>query len=253
MDALYDRTRDAWRAIWDETDIDRELQTRGYARSRWIRERFVPHLPSNAPLLEAGCGLGSELIGLAGDGYRVVGVDYVTTALTRLKAHRPGLSLAAADVHALPFRDGTFGAYLSFGVLEHFDFGPAPALREAHRALRAGGTLVLTVPSPNLVWRLVRARRRWPGSRAAERVGYFETAYSARDLVRYVRETGFDVLECHPVGHSFTLWGCGALFRGPGYYETSRLAEQLGAMLARTLRWSTSFATLIIARKRALA
>lgn len=159
-DARYEATRRAWADIWERTDIARELGTREYARARHIRERFVPHLPRAEPILEAGCGLGVELLGLAADGYHVVGVDYVTTSVQRLKAHRADLRLAASDIHALPFQSDAMGAYLSFGVLEHFDFGPGPGLREAYRVLKPGGVLVLTVPAPSVVWKLVRMTRR---------------------------------------------------------------------------------------------
>jgi SAM-dependent methyltransferase len=249
-DRVYDETRAAWHEIWLGTDVDRELQTRDYARARLVRDRFVPHLPAGELLLEAGCGLGAELLGLEDAGHRVVGIDYVPAAVQRLKRYRRTVTVAAGDVHALPFHDGTFGAYLSFGVLEHFPFGPEPALREAHRVLRTGGILVLTVPAPSLVWRLVRARA-WRRGQAGKTHGYYETTYSAADLARRVRAQGFGMLELRPIGHDFTLWGCGRAFRGPGYYQTSRLAERLGALFAWILPRSMSFATLVIARKGA--
>jgi SAM-dependent methyltransferase len=248
----YEGTRRAWTHIWQDADIERELRTRAYARSIEIRRRFMPHLRRGEPILEAGCGLGVELLGLDDDKYTAVGVDYVPEALWRLKRYRATLRLAAGDIHALPFRSATFGAYLSFGVIEHFEFGPAPALAEAARVLRAGGILILTVPAPNPVWRMARLRRRW-FPRGQDHNSYFETAYSARTLEGHVRRAGFDIVERHPVGHSFTLWTASRIFRRSGYYETTAFAERAGAWLARVLPWSTSFATLIIGRKKAAA
>jgi SAM-dependent methyltransferase len=245
----YETTRAAWRDIWSRADITAELQTRTYARSQAIRARFLPRLPKDCPILEAGCGLGVELIGLADAAYRAVGLDYVQSAVTRLKSHRPDLRLAAGDVHALPFRNGAFGAYLSFGVLEHFAFGPEPALREASRVLRPDGVLVVTVPAPNLVWRLARLKERWWGRPKEDGATYYETAYSASSLERFVTAAGFEILERESVGHDFTLWGCGKIFRGPGYYQTNGLAQAVGSMLARLLPQSMSFATLVVARK----
>jgi SAM-dependent methyltransferase len=247
--STYESTRQAWRDIWERTDVAAELRTRDYARARATRARFLPFLPKNGVVLEAGCGLGLELVGLAEQGYRMVGIDYVEQAVRRVHGFRPSLALAVADVHALPFRDGTLGAYLSFGVLEHFEWGPGPALREAHRVLRDGGVLVATVPSPSLVWRAARLKRRWfrPPPDASPR--YYETTYSAGDLERQVVAAGFEPLVCEPIGHSFTLWGCGRPFRAAGYYETSALAEAGGALFARVLPKAMAFATLIVARK----
>jgi SAM-dependent methyltransferase len=250
--AVYRRTREAWESIWQETDVERELQTRASPRARRLRARFLPHLPPGELLLEAGCGLGAEMIGLSEIGCRIVGVDYVEAAARRLKRYRPSLPLAAGDVHALPFPDGAFGAYLSFGVLEHFVFGPGPALREAHRVLRPGGVLVLTVPAPNLVWRLANAKRRLSGETGFAH-GYFETTYSARRIARDVTGAGFTVLERRPIDHEFTLWGCGRIFRAHGYYRTNGLADALGAVLSIVLPGSMSFATLVIARREPAA
>lgn len=245
----YTRTRDAWQDIWHRAQLDVELATRHYARSREIRDRFLAHLPAGEWLLEAGCGLGVEMVSLRERGLRVVGVDYALDALRRLRTHDPSMAVAGADIHALPFASGVFGGYLSFGVLEHFRFGPLPALREANRVLRPGGTLVLTVPAPNLVWRLVRLRRRLRGLVDPPPGEYFETTYAATVLAGFVRETGFELIECAPFGHAFTLWGLGGPFRAEGHYQTSALADAAGAVLARLAPWSMSFTTLVIARK----
>jgi SAM-dependent methyltransferase len=248
-DAEYATTRQAWSDIWEHTDISRELQTREYARAREIRDCYRPYLPMGAPILEAGCGLGVELLGLHEAGYKAIGLDYVEGAVRRLRDWKSELRILAGDIHALPFRDGSFGAYLSFGVLEHFVSGPEPGLREANRVLCNGGILVITVPAPQAIWRLTRSSL-WRAVRGKPRPApYYETAYSAVELARTVRQSGFSVQEIRPVGHSFTLWGCGRVFRGRGYYETSALAEILGAFLRRVWPYGSSFATLIVARK----
>jgi hypothetical protein len=42
----------------------------------------------------------------------------------------------------------------------------------------------------------------------------------------------------------------GGLFRQPGYYQTSPLADGLGAALARLLPWAFNYATLVIAQRQ---
>lgn len=247
---LYRKTRSAWEHIWlHETDLRRELATLAYPRSKEARTLYLPHLPRGELLLEAGCGMGIELVNLTRLGFHPVGIDYVRGALGQLNAAQPGHLLTAGDVHRLPYRSGAFAAYLSFGVLEHFDFGPSPALQEANRVLRPGGALILSVPYPNFVWRL-NTYRRSPAKPNWEDAGqYFETAYTPDQLKRYVQQAGFEVIELHPIGHSFTLWMLGWPFRAQGYYRTSLLAQWSARWLRRFAPWRTCFANLVIARK----
>ena len=245
--ASYDATRRAWDGIWRDSDLASEHATGGYDRARAIRARYLPLLPADGPVLEAGCGVGTEMVALAAAGRRVIGVDYALSALGRFRALAPGAQLAGADVHRLPCRDGAFAAYLSFGVLEHFESGPAPALGEAFRVLRAGGLLILTVPAPSLVWRAVRCKRRRLGGVPA--AGYYETTYRLDEIGAAVAAAGFVAVRAEPIDHAFTLWGCGGPFRGAGHYVTSPLALALGRLAALIAPRAMAFATMVTAHK----
>ncbi len=244
---LYESTRRAWQDIWDSASIEAELDAVQSARAQRTIRTYLPFLPQDGLILEAGSGLGAVVITLWRMGYNVVGLDYAENALRAAKAYEPALPLVAGDVHALPAASGALAAYLSFGVLEHFEHGMGPALAEAHRVLRPGGLLVLTIPYPNLVHRLAAWRRR--GSALVTK-GFYESTYSRSALTAAVAAAGFTVARTVPTSHAFTLWGLGGLFRAPGYYRTSRLAELLGGLLGMVLPWAFNFSTLVIAHKK---
>ena len=240
-------TRRAWDGIWQASDLAREHATGLYPRARAIRDRYLPLLPDAGWVLEAGCGVGTELVILKGMGHRVVGIDYSLPALASLRTADDRARLAGGDVHRLPFADARLAAYLSFGVLEHFEWGPLPALREGYRVLRPGGLLVVTVPAPNLVWRAARLKRRW--LRGDPAAAYYETTYRVAEIRDAVVTAGFVDCRAEPIDHGFTLWGMGGPFRGAGHYVTSPFAERLGRIASSVTPRAMAFATMVTARR----
>ena len=248
----YDSTRRAWENIWDDASIAVELEAVALPRSQATIDAYLPFLPKDVPILEAGSGLSAVVITLRRLGYRIQGIDYAVNALIESKAYDRHLPLAAADVHALPYADNSLGAYLSFGVLEHFEHGMTPALQEAYRVLMPGGVLVLTIPYPNVVHRLVALRRRLQAVGPLTDDSFYESTYTRRKLVDAAREAGFTILKVQPTSHAYTLWGLGGIFRSRGYYRTSPLADRLGGLLAYALPWAFNFSSLLIGRKPSL-
>ncbi|MDM0116738.1 class I SAM-dependent methyltransferase [Variovorax sp. J22R133] len=95
-------------------------------------------------LLDVACGTGLVTSAAAQRGVRVVGVDFSPNMVAAASELYPTLQFREADAEDLPFADGAFDAVvIKFGV-HHFPF-PVQALREAHRVIRPGGRLALTV------------------------------------------------------------------------------------------------------------
>lgn len=245
----YDSTRKAWENIWDSASVEVELETARYTRSMETIESYLPYLPKEGLILEAGSGLSAIVLTLRGMGLKVIGMDYAENALHTSRSFDPSLVLFSGDVHKLPVADDSLGAYLSFGVLEHFEHGMGPALAEAYRTLRPGGTLILTIPYPNIVNRLIALRRRLGGQSLLTDDDFFESTYDRPRLVASVMQAGFLVQRVIPTSHAYTFWGLGGPFRVPGYYRTSTLAEALGRFTQTVLPWPFNFTTLVIARK----
>lgn len=245
---IYDSTRQAWENIWDSASVEVELQTSYYKRALRTREHYSRYLNKHDLILEAGSGLSSVLIPMREEGYRVIGLDYAINALLTSRDHTPDLTLTGGDVHALPFPDQSLGAYLSFGVLEHFESGMGVPLQEAFRVLKQGGIAVITIPYPNVVWRLAQWRRERQGRQRIDE-DFYESTYTREALINEMSAVGFEVLEAVPTSHAFTLWGLGGFFQGEGYYQTSAVAETLGGVVRTLAPWAFNFMTMIIAQK----
>lgn len=245
----YDSTRRAWEDIWDGASVEQELETMTYPRAVETLNAYLPFLSKTDVVLEAGSGLSAVLLTLKRMGYRVMGLDYAVNALDISRRYDPALALVAGDVHHLPYADHAFGAYLSFGVFEHFESGMRVPLQEAYRVLKPGGVLVLTIPAPNVVNRAVAWRRKRAGESVLNDDTFYESTYTHEALAGEVKAVGFEIVRVLPTSHAYTLWGLGGVFRAPGYYRTSAVAEAAGRVLKAVLPWAFNFTTLVIARK----
>lgn len=103
-------------------------------------------------ILDLGCGRGRflDLLLSRAEGY--VGLDREaagTRAAQRRGGARPGVSIVQADADDLPFRSGSFDAAVVLRTY-HRLADPDRVIRELHRLLVPGGTLVLSVyPRPS--------------------------------------------------------------------------------------------------------
>jgi SAM-dependent methyltransferase len=114
---------------------------------RWGRaRRWLP--PTALRVLDVGCafGYGSAAVAVRGPARRVViGLERDPEHLELGHSRFPWLRIIDADATALPVADGCADAVMLLDVIEHIA-EREQVLSEAHRVLRPGGVLVLSVP-----------------------------------------------------------------------------------------------------------
>ncbi|HEY2156094.1 MAG TPA: class I SAM-dependent methyltransferase [Isosphaeraceae bacterium] len=132
---------------------------------RRSRNKVLRHLPKgeNVRLLDVAVGDGVYLPWLP-KSWSVVGVDVSRVQLANCLTHAAGrdLRLVLGEAEDLPVRDHSFDACLSIGAFNYFN-DPEEALREMARAVRPGGTIVISDEIPNLTDRLWFHRVGLPG------------------------------------------------------------------------------------------
>jgi demethylmenaquinone methyltransferase/2-methoxy-6-polyprenyl-1,4-benzoquinol methylase/ArsR family transcriptional regulator len=150
-------------------------------------------------ILDCGTGTGRILELLAPHADRAVGIDQSPQmlSLARARLERAGLRhvvLRQADLYALPVERGAFDLVIFHQVLHYLD-DPARAVREAVRALRPGGRLLIVdfAPHEEEALRQSHAHRRLGFSRS-EVDGFLAEAglqiMPGRDLVPNRAEGG---------------------------------------------------------------
>jgi SAM-dependent methyltransferase len=145
---------------------------------RWGRARRW--LPGDAKrVLDVGCAFGYGTAALMGRGDSrriVIGVERDARHLSEARRLFPWLTLVRADAVSLPIGDGAVDAVVMLDLLEHVA-EPELVLGEAHRVLRPGGVIIVSVPhrglltpldSNNLYTRLAQRRPPWPPLEPAE-------------------------------------------------------------------------------------
>ena len=122
------------------------LETRGAdPQHREMSQTFLADIPfpTNAYVLEVGCGTGmlTRTLALWPNVSAVIGVDAAPSLLSKargLAADLPNLTFQEADARSLPFEDEAFDVVVFHTTLTHVP-SPERALAEAFRVLRPQG------------------------------------------------------------------------------------------------------------------
>lgn len=178
--------------MWDGVSIGNEVSNCPEWR---IIRCFEKYLPEDKLILEAGSGIGTWLIYLRDKGYNIEGVEHDRNAVVRLKEFRQDIPVRVGDIRDLPYDDNSLGAYISLGVLEHFEEGAEQPLLEARRVLMPGGIIVLTVPFNNLFRRIFAHPLRDLYLMIKGSKHFAEYRYSKKEACDMLAKAGFHLME----------------------------------------------------------
>ena len=166
-----------------------------YAIRMRILASLIPSGTSGQRWLDAGCGTGTLSRWLARErGFSVVAIDASEQMLANA-IPQAGVEYHKSDVSKTGLPAGSFDGVLSSSVLEYLP-SVEGALREFHRLLKPGGTLVASVPNAawsvriptKAVYWLTRpfGRNRWHTY-----LDYSKHCYTASSFAQLLQASGF--------------------------------------------------------------
>lgn len=135
-------------------------------------------IPTDAVVLDAGCGSGRTMEDLVAYG-RVYGLEVNPDATEIARARGVG-EVRTGRLEDLPFEDGMFDLMTCLDVLEHVP-DDRLALRELRRVCKPGGWLLATVPAYPALWSL------------HDQINHHYRRYERRTLREAAFDAGWDV------------------------------------------------------------
>lgn len=241
--------------MWNLRDIEEEINA---VSRRALMDVFLKYLPSDGKILEAGCGLCGWLIRLKDLNYDIEGIDIDENVINRVKSLYPNVRAFVGDVTKTNYESNFIDAYISLGVVEHFEDGPEIPLKEAHRILKNNGILILAVPYNNISRRVFYHPLRNIYFSAKRLIGqevfFAEYRYNKKEILRFIEEAGFQIVE---VGsddfiaktESLGLWADWPYLRSSRPYELNLMGKVLAAIFSYS-KWSCCAGIYIVAAKQ---
>jgi SAM-dependent methyltransferase len=188
----------------------------GHVVEHYLRKRsaYLRALCAGGDVLDVGCGTGTLAQRLAGEGYRVVGLDPSEGMLEVLRARAPEVEAVSGSGPELPFPDASFDLVYSVATMHHIADPDSVrrTLSEMIRVCRPGGRVVVWDHNPrNPYWPRLMARV--PQDTGDERL------IEAQEIVSGLRSSGGRIVRVQQLGlvPDFTpraaLWAAAGLER----------------------------------------
>jgi ubiquinone/menaquinone biosynthesis C-methylase UbiE len=188
--------------VWDKTAHRYDRQTARYIDNAYRRtiEKAKEAISKDDVVLDIGCGTGIITLGIAQCAERIIAYDISENMIhiARDKAKRQateGVEFHVGDGYDLPHEDSSFNVVLLCNVL-HFLKEPSAQLKEAHRLLGEGGTLITTTDCYAEPARFPVSLWLWMQT-VMHRVGFipYTTNFRKGELLSLIEASSFEIIE----------------------------------------------------------
>ena len=185
-----------WDDHWSQNSMD-EIYPDKISPLDYVVNKSKKYVKSGGKILEGGCGMGQQVYKLQKSGYEAIGVDYARSTIERIKKAKPNLDVRFGDVTNLEFKDETFDAYWSFGVIEHFYEGFQHILNEMKRVLKSKGFLFVTFPHMNKLRKLKSKIGKYPVwiENDENLVNFYQFVLDESKIILLFEEKGFELVK----------------------------------------------------------
>jgi SAM-dependent methyltransferase len=247
--SLYECSKSAkmdeiWDENWGNLSLGQQLERLNKDDQSPI---FLKYLPTRGKILEAGCGFGKWVFFLKRKGYDIIGIDFAKEAIKMAKRYDEAIPIEFGDITHIQYSDNYFDAYMSLGVVEHFQDGPFLALKEAKRVLKPNGLILVSVPVFNTIRKITlpieRAFSLLRDSKYLRRLfrkpeyakkHFIEYRFGIKEFDNILRNAGFQI-ECKIPFYNHVI-GLFNYFLEPLPYLRNELLKNVFAIVSNQLK-----------------
>lgn len=142
--------------------------------------------------LDVGCASGYMISQIAHlfPNAKYFGIDIYDRAIEYAKKNYPHIKFKVASADKLPFKSNAFDIILFYETIEHVE-NPQACLKEIKRVLKNNGTLILTMDSGNLLFRIVWFI--WENTKGKIWQGAHLHPFHHTELEQLIRNSGFKI------------------------------------------------------------
>lgn len=179
-----------WSLNFPDGDKFYEPYLRGYLGVGQLRRILLKHLPRTGLILEGGCGMAQYVVALRARGYDCCGVDFAEKTVEAVLSRFPDLPVSKGNILDLDMDAESLDAYISLGIVEHFQEGPQKAISEAFRVLKKNGKLLISVPHAFRWRQMAVAPESTP---LPDQASFYQYAFHQDEFRTFLHEAGFSI------------------------------------------------------------
>jgi len=180
MTKLINKKKNQWIKIWrqkgndlNSSKIEKILNSGGHDTAngkfnkknwfRYIKSLFQDiKLSKNSEILEYGCGAGAVLSFWYGKRYKLNGIDYSKTLITKGKKYFPKINFRVGEISAISSFDNKFDLIFTHSVFQYFEnyeYAKNLILKMLTKLNKKGYICILDVPNKDKERKFVKKRK----------------------------------------------------------------------------------------------
>jgi ubiquinone/menaquinone biosynthesis C-methylase UbiE len=144
--------KDYWTSRWNDIPSDQSMTNDQIYPLKYAKQIIQD---KNGKILEAGCGAGRILRYFHNQNNDIFGIDFIESAITKLKKVDSTLKVEVGNITNLSFKNESFKYILAFGLYHNLEHGLDKSIEETYRVLEPGGSVCASFRADNIQTKIV--------------------------------------------------------------------------------------------------